>query len=161
MKVHFSGRSMPRVLVNGEVVRAEVLPRQRAHQDPPQGREGAAGNLSIHFAGSHIIHVFVVSVDKRARGRCNVPGGNASNPRPAWRLLRLLHRNDVIRVPERIIKLGCRQSPGDPRGASTRDEVSGFHSAACTSSRLHRVIRRSHLRPINVRANEVIPANGY
>lgn len=74
---------MPRVLVDGEIVWAEVLPRQRAHQDPPQGREGAAGNLSIHFAGSHIIRVFVVSVDKRTRGRCNVPDGNASNPRPA------------------------------------------------------------------------------
>lgn len=71
-----------------------------------------------------------------------------------------LHRNDVIRVPERIIKLGCRQSPGDARGASVRDKVSGFHLVACTSSRLRRVIHRSRLRPINVQANEVIPANG-
>lgn len=46
---------MPRVLVDGEIVRAEVLPRQRAHQDTPQGCEGAAGNLSIHVVGSHII----------------------------------------------------------------------------------------------------------
>lgn len=66
-KVHLPGRSMPRVLVNGEVVGAEVLPRQRAHQDPPQGREGAAGNLSVHLAGSHIIE----------SSRRSVPGGKA------------------------------------------------------------------------------------
>lgn len=108
VKMHFSGRSMPRVLMNGEVVRAEVLPRQRAHQDPPQGREGAAGNLSIHFASSHIIRVS--SVSTRVRDRCNIPGENTSNPRPAWFLL-MLHRSDITRVPERTIKLGCRQLP--------------------------------------------------
>lgn len=79
--MHFPGRSMPRVLVNGEVVRAEVLPRQRAHQDPPQGREGAAGNLSIHFASSHIIRVS--SVNTRVRDRRNIPGENTCEPRPA------------------------------------------------------------------------------
>lgn len=81
--MHFPGRSVPRVLVNGEVVRAEVLPRQRAHQDSPQGREGAAGNLSIHFAGSHIIRVS--SVNTRVRDQCNIPGENTRDPRPAWR----------------------------------------------------------------------------
>jgi len=73
---------MPRVFVKGEIMRAEVLPRQRTHQDPSQGREGAAGNFSIHFAGSHIIRVSIISVDTRVRDRCNVPDENASN-RPA------------------------------------------------------------------------------
>jgi len=74
VKVHFSGRSMPRVLVNGEVVRTEIFPRQRAHQDPPQGREGAAGNLSIHFAGSHILRSSASVSTTRAHSPCNGPG---------------------------------------------------------------------------------------
>lgn len=45
---------MPPVLLNGQIVRAQVLPRQRAHQDPPESREGAARYLPVHVAGSHV-----------------------------------------------------------------------------------------------------------
>lgn len=157
--MHFSGRSMPRMLVNGKIVWAEVLPRQRAHQNPSQGRKGTAGNLSIHFAGSHIIRVFTIGVDTRAYGRCNVPGGNASNPRPAWWFL---WRYIVMTLlTERIIKLDYDNPWGDARGVSTRRRSVRIPLAAYTNSQLQQVIRRSRLRPINVRANEVIPAKGW
>lgn len=143
VKVHLSGRSMPRVLVNGEVVRAEVLPRQWAHQDPPQGREGAAGNLSIHFAGSHIIgalmpltstHMLVIQME------------TTSNPRPAWCLRR--YSNDTIRSETWL---------SGERHESRFDEVRSdqFYPAVTESNNLKVIIR---FRPINValRFNEII-----
>lgn len=54
-KVHLPVRPMPAILLHGKIVRAQVLPRQRAHEDPPESREGAARYLSVHVVGSHII----------------------------------------------------------------------------------------------------------
>lgn len=108
VKVHLSRRSMPRVLVNGEVVRTEVLPRQRAHQDPPQGREGAAGNISIHFAGSHILrssvsaHVLAACATSRMETRAIF----------ARHDLFTLLAYDVIRVTGRKTRNGLRRYKG-------------------------------------------------
>lgn len=113
VKVHLSGRSMPRVLVNGEVVRAEVLPRQWAHQDPPQGREGAAGNLSIHFAGSHIIGALTPSTSTYV---LVIQMETTSNPRSAWCL-----RRYVLTTLFAFRKLDCLGR--DTRVASTKCEA--------------------------------------
>lgn len=177
-KVHLPGRSMPRVLVDGEVVRAEVLPRQRAHQDPPQGREGAAGNLSIHFAGSHIIECS----RRRASLRRNVPDGETSGDlRPAWLLRR--GRHVVLHPLTALIRVtGGRKTlsradgarslplflPRDTRAAaSTGREAPGSLPVFFESAPTSPIARRNYtpgsaLRPINFapRVNVVIRANG-
>lgn len=145
MKVNLSGRSMPRVLVKGEVVRAEVLPRQWAHQDPPQGREGAAGNLSVHFAGSHIIGTLIPSTSTYV-----IQMETTSNPRPTWCLRRYILTTLFGRVPERKARLSRR----DTRVVSAKRETASFIRLPIQLQ----VIIRFRLRSINValRFNEII-----
>jgi len=113
VKVHLSSRSVPRVLVHRQIVRAEVLPRQRAHQDPSESREGAAGDVPVHSAGSHVIGAFGIGVLERSceRSSSRVPFAAVTSSRALCR--------------PRGTRQISRQNSGETRGASTEHEASG------------------------------------